>query len=240
MKHDEPKTAVTPEQVSVALEGSGLVVTDEQCRQLACHANLMLAANEHTNLTRITDPDAVLELHILDSLLVTLHTDALKGLIVDVGSGAGYPGIPLAIVGNQVVLCESVKKKAAFLVSCIAELGLDVAVRDVRAEELAQSDPRIADTVVFRAVSSLAALVELAAPLLKPGGSMVALKGQLDANERSAGRAAAIPCGMEELDERAYHLPGGQSRTVVVYGRVGEARVRLPRRPGMAQRYPLK
>lgn len=239
MKHDLPEHRVDPNQVRDALLACGVSATDEQCWALARHAEMVREANLTMNLTRITEPEAMIRLHIADSLAFLPHVQMPRGSGVDVGSGAGYPGIPLAILGHDVALCESVKKKATFLERAVRELGLASSVWALRAEELALHAPAQADWVVFRAVSSLAALVELASPLLRQGGRVIVLKGLISQDEFSAGCAAAGVCGMSLVVRECYTLPGGEMRTVLVFSREGKSRTRLPRRPGMAQRRPL-
>ncbi|MDZ4179026.1 MAG: 16S rRNA (guanine(527)-N(7))-methyltransferase RsmG [Coriobacteriia bacterium] len=238
MKHNLSYTALGSRDVEDALSALGLSVSSEQIGLLVRHANLVLEANTRLNLTRIVEPHAVATLHIADSLAFTTHA-TLGGRILDIGAGAGFPGIPLAIIGHDVWLCESVTKKASFLSTCLADLGLHGKVFDIRAEELASTHPAAVDVVVARAVSSLPSLVELAAPLLVPGGRLVALKGSPEDSERAAGVAAAGICGLVLSSEIHYSLPAGESRAVFVYERVGRSRVKLPRSPGMAQRHPL-
>lgn len=238
VKHNEADTTVQGRDVERALIAAGVIASQDQIRRLARHANLVLLANKTTNLTRIVEPTAVAALHVADSLAFTTRV-TLSGKIVDIGAGAGFPGIPLAILGHEVWLCESAKKKAAFLRACVVDLGLDSQIHAVRAEELARENPASADIVVARAVSSLASLVELAAPLLVKGGRLMALKGAPADSEREAGLVAARICGIELDSEIRYTLPGGESRSVFVYSRSGRSGVRLPRSPGMAQRHPL-
>lgn len=239
MKHNGQVGQVDPARIHEVLSACGVEASERQCDLLARHADMVREANESMNLTRITEPEAMIQLHIADSLAFLPFIQQLNGNVVDVGSGAGYPGIPLAILGYRVALCESVKKKAVFLESAIEDLGLQVPVCSVRAEELAVERPSSADVVVVRAVSALASLVELAAPLLKDGGRLIALKGPVDPTELLASRRAAVLCGMKLDEEKAYTLPGGESRTVLSFIRVGRPQTSLPRRPGMAQRHPL-
>ncbi len=239
VKHEASAAGIEVERVVAVLQSCGVEPTTSQAALLARHAELVLEANRHINLTRITAPEDIIHLHIADSLMFAGFVAPLGGPILDVGSGAGYPGIPLAIMGYDVQLCESVKKKAAFLAESVESLGLSVQVHAVRAEELAASTPGQYNAVVFRAVSSLASLVELASPLLRSGGRAIALKAAVADDERGAGARAAAMCGMKPVDERCYTLPSGENRAVLVYERTGSARTKLPRRPGLAQNHPL-
>jgi 16S rRNA (guanine527-N7)-methyltransferase len=239
VKQQAPKFTIDVSAVHSALRGAGVTTSRGQSELLVRHALAVTEANVRMNLTRIIEPRQVVDLHIVDSLAFLPHVRDALGRVVDIGSGAGYPGIPLSIIGYDVVLCESVKKKAQFLVTCAADLGISVQVVPLRAEELAREQPKSFDTAVARAVSSLAALVELAAPLLRTGGSLVALKGAPSANELLMAARAAPICGMSHSYSHEYTLPSGEDRTIAVYRRVGEPHTPLPRRPGLAQREPL-
>lgn len=239
VKHGADTDHIDAREIRAVLLECGVVATARQCELLARHGEIVREANQTMNLTRITDAESMVRLHIADSLAFLPHVGIPAGLLIDIGSGSGYPGIPLAIMGHTVSLCESVKKKSAFLETATRELGLTVEVCPLRAEELATMMPGVASCVVFRAVSGLASLVELASPLLAPRGRMIALKGPIGDSERSAGLKAARLCGMVHEAEAGYSLPGGEARTVVTFRREGRSQVKLPRRPGMAQRHPL-
>jgi 16S rRNA (guanine527-N7)-methyltransferase len=239
VKHTSDQSALTPQAVVEAARSAGVVVLPAEAARIVEHAALVLDANNRMNLTRITEPSDVLTLHIVDSIAFLPHVAPLTGRIVDMGSGAGYPGIPLAILGLNVTLCESVKKKAAFLEETVVHLGLDVPVKPQRAEDLAAAEPASADVVVARAVSATASLLELASPLLRTAGRLIALKGTPDEDELARANVVAPMCGMRNVSRTEYVLPGGERRSVLVYERVGRAHVSLPRRPGSAQRRPL-
>lgn len=241
MFHVKHETTRPPseQEIESALRDVGIVPTRRQLALLARHAEMVLVANRYFNLTRITAPEEFVRLHIVDSLLPWLYVQPSTPC-VDLGSGAGFPGIPLAIVhGMTTALCESVGKKAAFLESCVKKLGIACTVVHGRAEELGATRPR-AQLVVARAVASLPALVELASPLLDTGGRLIALKGDPEVTEIERGDAVASNCGMQRTETVSYVLPGGvERRTLVSYARTGETRIRLPRRVGLAQRQPL-
>jgi 16S rRNA (guanine527-N7)-methyltransferase len=212
--------------------------------QLHAHLQAVLLANQAVNLTRITGTSEAIRLHILDSFMVEQElTAAPQGVMADLGSGAGYPGIPLSITTHRkAVLVESVGKKAAFLEQAIKDLRLSgqISVYAGRSEDLARSDPHSMAVVVARAVAPLPSLVELAAPLLGRGGLLVAMKANVDIDELEAGRKAADLCGLVGVTDRAYVLPGGvEKRRVISYRRTGESTICLPRRVGMARKRPL-
>jgi 16S rRNA (guanine527-N7)-methyltransferase len=164
--------------------------------------------------------------------------------VLDLGAGAGYPGMVLAIVRPdlRVTLLDSTKKKTSFLEECVRELQIvdRTRVLHARAEELALSEPNRCSVVIARAVAPLPSLVELSSPLLRIGGRLVALKGRVDEEELGWGDAAAGECGLRRADLVRYEMrSGGESRSLVEYVKEGEPTRELPRRTGMAQKRPL-
>lgn len=220
----------------------GASVSPDVAEALCRHANAVVEANERLNLTRIVEQEAVTRLHVLDSLLALPYLVAAPaGEYADLGSGAGYPGIPLALAGGRrLSLVESVKKKAAFLEEITSTLPIEAVVYPLRAEEVAEILPSRFSVITARAVSSLPALVELAAPLLAPAGRLIAMKGMPESAEIAAGSKAAGICGLRLIERHTYRLPdAGESRSVFVFERIGYPGMKLPRRPGMAQRHPI-
>lgn len=224
-------------------EEVGVDLTDEMAAKLVAHLDLVIEKNKQLNLTRIEDEVTALRLHIVDSLSVvpevTLSPD---GPLCDLGTGAGFPGIPVAIVtGRECLLVESVKKKANAVSEFVEHLELDgVTVFPGRAEELALQSAGVFACCVARALTSLPSLLELASPLLMSGGRLIAMKARPDETELEAARTAASLVGMEAVGTRRFTLPGGDDvRTFFVYEKKGASRIPLPRRSGMAQRQPL-
>ena len=191
--------------------------------------------------TSVHDRREVENVHIADSL-VGLEVPAVgeAARIVDLGSGAGLPGLVLAIARPEaeVVLVESVGKKGAWLERTVTALGLEnVRVVCARAEEL---DEAPFDVVTARALASLSVLCEYAAPLLREGGSLVAWKGAVDTREDADGLHAANVLGLEREEVRAVEpYPGSQRRTLHVFRKVAPTPEGYPRRPGMAAKRPL-
>lgn len=220
-----------------------VALTADQAALLLAHLDLVLEAAETTNLTAIREREQALVDHVVDSLaLVPLVDAGPHGELVDIGSGAGYPGIPLAIAcGRRVTLVESTGKKAEFLRRAVETLELeDVGVEGVRAEELADRRHEKYAIAVARAVSGLASLTELAAPLLKRDGELLAMKAEVAPEELRRGDEAATLVGMQRVEVVPLKTPGRVAvRHAVVYSRTGEPAVHLPRRPGRAQRRPL-
>jgi 16S rRNA (guanine527-N7)-methyltransferase len=227
--------------ISAAVERLGIAPDERQLATLIGHLLAVFEANKTMNLTSISESDAI-ALHVLDSLSSLRCLDeAPAGAFVDLGSGAGFPGIPLAVMsGREAALVESVRKKAEFLRGVIAELRLEATVHAIRAEELVSEMSGEFAAATARALASLPSLVELAAPLLQSGGILIAMKGRLDDDEVRRGDAAAELCGMRRESRAVVVVPGlDAARSIVTYRRVSSPRVRLPRRTGMAQRQPL-
>lgn len=178
----------------------GLKVTVEQARAMGMHARLLLEWNRATNLTAITDPMAVAVKHDVDSIAAVLWIgEAVR--ILDAGSGAGFPGIPLKILRPDlsVTLVDSVRKKVSFLKHAIRTIGLEgIEAVHGRLEALGES-PRYRgafDMVICRAFSSLETFAERAAGFLASGGSLLALKGpQTDHPSETAENGSTIRLG---------------------------------------------
>jgi 16S rRNA (guanine527-N7)-methyltransferase len=191
--------------------------------------------------TSVHDRREVENVHIADSL-AGLEVPAVgeAARMVDLGSGAGLPGLVLAIARPEaeVVLVESVGKKCAWLERTVSALGLEnVRVVYARAEDLAEAP---FDVVTARALAPLSVLCEYAAPLLRQGGSLVAWKGAVDAREDADGLYAASVLGLEREEVRAVEpYPGSQRRTLHVFRKVSPTPAGYPRRPGMAAKRPL-
>jgi 16S rRNA (guanine527-N7)-methyltransferase len=191
--------------------------------------------------TSVHNPAQGRNVHIADSLSA-LEVPGVREArrIADLGSGAGPPGLVLAIAlpDAEVTLVESVGKKCAWMEVTVERLGLDnVRVAWARAEEF-EDDPF--DVVTARAIGSLPVLCEYAAPLLREGGVLVAWKGAVDGAEEADGLAAAEILGLERDAVRAVEpYPGSERRTLHVFRKVSATPDRYPRRPGMAAKRPL-
>ena len=195
--------------------------------------------------TTVADPDRALDTHLADSL-AGLEVEPLRQArtIADLGSGAGFPGLPLAIAlpRARVDLLESALRKVEVIrrLSLAAGAGNARAIA-TRAEDWAGAlgaDPYAA--VTARAVASLAVLCEYAAPLLEPGGVLVCWKGARDGAEEKAGAGAARELGLEPVEVRPVRpFPSARDRHLHVFTKIGPTPARFPRRAGMAAKRPL-
>lgn len=184
-----------PEDLAARASAIGVDLAPAQIERLAAYLGLLLAMNERVNLTRITDPDEVWSRHALDALTLVpeLADVSSGGRVLDVGSGGGVPGIPLAIARPdlRVALLEATNKKADFLRGATRALSLDVEVHADRAETLAAGEMRGSfDVVTARAVAAIDVLLGWTAPFAKKGGLLLFIKGARADEELAAARDA--------------------------------------------------
>ena len=226
----------------------GLDLRDDQVLQFQRYFQELVDWNGRTNLTAITDYREVQTKHFLDSLTVSLAIPkdvTTNGALMDVGSGAGFPGLPLKVLwpGLRVTLVESVGKKAAFLRHLTDALGLEgVEVCTQRAETLGH-DPHMResfDVVVSRAVADLSVLAELTLPFCKLGARVVAQKksGIEDELSRAEGAISLLGGALESV-ETVDLEEIGEPRWLVVLTKDAESPSRYPRRPGIPAKRPL-
>lgn len=222
----------------------GLPLGAAQLAQFRLYADELAAWNAHTNLTAIADREGVYVRHFLDSLALALHWGDAPDSLVDLGSGAGFPGLPLKLLRPELALTlvDSVGKKTAFLAYVAARLGL-VGVRVItgRAEDLGRdrAEREAHAVVTARAVADLRVLAEYGLPLLRVGGRLLAPKGAAaDAEAAAADRAIRL-LGGELAAVAAVALPGVEPRAVVVIRKVAPTDPRYPRPVGVPARKPL-
>jgi 16S rRNA (guanine527-N7)-methyltransferase len=207
-------------------------------------ALLDLVAAEPAAITAVRDPAEGVDVHVADSL-VALDVPAVRAArrIADLGSGGGFPGLALAIAlpAAHVALVESVGRKCAFLASAATSLGLaNVEVVNARAEAW-EEGLGAHDLVAARALAPLPVVVEYAAPLLAPGGVLVAWKGRSDPAEEADGRAAAAALGMgESATIPVEPFVGSRERHLYLSSKVSPTPAEYPRRAGMARKRPIR
>jgi 16S rRNA (guanine527-N7)-methyltransferase len=238
--------AAYSETLDQGLAALGITLPPEAREAIDDHVRFLLAWTGAINLTAIREPAEVARLHVLDSLAAVPHL-ASRGLtrLLDIGSGGGFPGLPLALAlgSDRALLVDSVGKKVRFLGTVVEATGLGrrVAVESERAEAIAR-DPRDREAwpiVTARAVSSLAELVELGLPLVAPGGVLVAWKREPLGVElaEAAGALGALRAGPVTVVEAG--VPGLESHRLVIVPRGGPVDARFPRDPAERRRRPL-
>lgn len=228
------------------LEKNGITLTEKQIEQLLLFKQTVLEKNKVMNLTSITDSDEFDRKHFLDSLIL-LHEKEWQQAhrILDIGTGAGFPGVPLKIAApdKEMILLDALKKRIVFLQETVTALGLsDVRAEHGRAEEWAhKKDYREScDLVISRAVARLNTLVEWAMPFVRVGGYFLSMKGPQGEEEwREAEKGIALLGGKTERLRRL-RLEGEDERVLIVIKKIKETPKKYPRGGGKPVKNPLK
>lgn len=232
------------EPIRSLAEKYGTDLTIDQGNMFDEYMRLLIEWNQKMNLTAITDPEGITVKHFLDSLLVLKSVDIPEGAkLIDVGTGAGFPGIPLKIArqDTKLTLLDSLKKRLVFLEHTLSRIGLDAEIIHARAEETSRT-PEYRETydfVVSRAVSKLNILAEYCLPYLKPGGIFVAMKG-FDIHDELEEAANAINVlGGRLAYVKRISLPDSIGRSLVVVKKTGETPHIYPRSNAKISKKPL-
>jgi len=223
-----------------------LHLTGRQAAAFAMYEKELIEWNSKFNLTAIRDSESIRTKHFLDSLscILAWRTNPPNRLI-DIGTGAGFPGIPLKILypNLKLTLAESVGKKANFCQHIVSMLGLDnVTVIQARAEELGQNpDHREKyDWAVARAVANLNVLSEYLIPLVRVGGTMLAQKGESGPAEAQSAESAMKILGGKLRQLIPVHLPGiAEDRYLILVDKIAATPPKYPRKPGIPTKQPL-
>ena len=199
----------------------------------------MVKQNEVMNLTGITDDKGVANLHLLDSLTVMASADLTGKTIIDVGCGAGFPGVPLAIAsGAKVTLLDSLGKRMKWLEEILPQLGIAAECVTARAEEAVATRRESYDFATSRAVARLNILLELTAPYVKVGGAVLAMKGAMAKEELAEAESAIKKLGLK-LDQVKEFPIDGTSHAVIVLRKVAPTPKQYPRRFAKIKQAPL-
>ncbi|GHU37623.1 ribosomal RNA small subunit methyltransferase G [Clostridia bacterium] len=216
----------------------GIALPPPAVRLMADYADAVICANKTMNLTRITDPAEMAALHFIDSLALLKYIDANGKRIIDVGTGAGFPGVPLAIVceDSPVTLIDSTAKKIAFVRSALAGIygGVipdRIRVESGRAEELARRAEYdgMYDIAVARAVAGLPVLCEIAARFLRIGGTFVAYKSRAD-DEIDEAKSIINTLGLVIARIEKFTLTGGEERKLIFIEKIKATHDKFPRK----------
>ena len=219
--------------------------TEEQLNQFYEYMNLLLEWNEKINLTAITDPSEVILKHFIDSLTINKYIKE-NSTLADVGTGAGFPGIPLKILRPdlKITLVDSLNKRINFLNEVINKLNLvNIETVHSRIEDFGKDKKyrEIFDFVTARAVANLAVLSEYLLPIAKVGGQCVCMKGSSVEEELSNGKNAIKVLGgkIKNIDE--FVLPDSDmSRNVIIIDKIKNTPNKYPRKAGIPVKEPLK
>lgn len=215
-------------------------LTPEVTDTLCAFGEAVIRQNEVMNLTAITDPPQVAKLHLLDSLTVLKAAELGGKTLIDVGCGAGFPGVPLAIACKdaKVTLLDSLGKRVTWLAQTLPGLGVDAECVTARAEEAAASRREQYDYATSRAVARLNILLELTAPFVKVGGAVLAMKGAAAQEELEEAKNAIRQLGLKL--EKVHKFPiDGADHCVLVLRKIAPTPARFPRRYAKIKQIPL-
>lgn len=240
MNFEEFKT-----KMQTYLEELSIMFTEEQYKKFYIYMNLLLEWNEKINLTAITDKEEIILKHFIDSLTISKYIEKNSKLI-DVGTGAGFPGIPIKIYRDdvEITLLDSLNKRVNFLNTVIKELNLEkiVAVHG-RAEEIGKNKNyrEKFDVSTSRAVANLSTLSEYLIPFVKEGGIIISMKGDsIDEEQEEAKRAIKV-LGAKLKKVEKFKLPNSDiKRSIVILKKVSKTPMKYPRKPGTPAKEPIK
>lgn len=221
---------------------AGITLTEVQVKQLETLTDFMLEYNKNVNLTRITEPNEVIEKHYIDSILPLTMVDVPRGtLCADIGTGAGFPSLPMKIYRPDLefTLIDSLGKRITYLDLACEKLGISCRTIHARSEEAAKK-PELRDSFGFvtaRAVAALNVLCEYCLPYVKKGGIFAALKGSED--ETKLAENAIKKLSGEITDVKNYKLPSGDARQLVIIKKFSDTPPQYPRAGGVIAKRPL-
>ena len=225
--------------LTAGLPQLGLELDDTTQDTLCAFGAAMVKQNEVMNLTGITDDRGVANLHLLDSLTVMTCGQMEGKTLIDVGCGAGFPGVPLAIAsGAKVTLLDSLGKRMKWLESCLPALGIEAECITARAEEAVATRRESYDFATSRAVARLIILLELTAPYVKVGGAVLAMKGAAAKEELAECGNAMKKLGLKLEEVKEFPIDG-TNHAVIVLRKVAPTPKQLPRRFAKIKQAPL-
>ena len=218
----------------------GLELSEKTVDTLCAFGAAVVEQNKVMNLTAITEPDQVAKLHLLDSLSILAVKDLRGKRLVDVGCGAGFPGVPVKIACPEVelTLLDSLGKRMNWLETILPQLGVEANCVTARAEEAVASVRESYDFATSRAVARLNILLELTAPFVKVGGYVLAMKGTAALEELEEAKKAIKTLGLKLEEVREFPVDG-TAHTVIVLKKVSPTPAKYPRRFAKIKQAPL-
>lgn len=224
--------------------GQNMTISDSQLQAFERYAQLLIEWNGKMNLTAITEEREIAVKHFIDSLSLLCAEEIKQGAkIIDIGTGAGFPGVPLKIMRPdlKLTLLDSLNKRLVFLQEVCKELDIDAEIVHGRAEELGRDEKyrEKYDYAVSRAVAYLPALCEYCLPFVKKGGSFIPMKGPEAENELNAAKNSIEVLGGHFDRSCSLTLPDDSERTIVVINKVSPTPRRFPRRGVKISKQPL-
>ena len=223
---------------------NGIVISDDQTDAFEKYASLLIEWNEKINLTAITDENDIAIKHFIDSISLLRSVDIKQGAsVIDIGTGAGFPGIPLKIMRPDIklTLLDSLNKRLLFLDEVCDSLGITAELIHARAEECSRqpSHREKYDYAVSRAVANLPALCEYCIPYIRVGGSFIAMKGPDGKTELESAEKAVrlLGCAADKTD--CFTLPDDLSRTIICIRKLSPTPSAYPRRGTKINKAPI-
>lgn len=218
----------------------GLSLPEETCQRLCAFGQAVVEQNKVMNLTAITQPEQVAKLHLLDSISLLQIMDLTGKKVIDVGCGAGFPGVPLKIAcpGMKLTLLDSLGKRMHWLEQILPTLGVEAECVTARAEEAIAQRREQYDIATSRAVARLNILLELTAPYVKVGGFVLAMKGTAAEEELQEAKQAIKVLGLQTRQVQTFPIDG-TAHTVIVLEKVAPTPAKYPRRYAKIKQEPL-
>ena len=228
------------ETLSAGLPRLGLELSEDTMQKLCAFGQAVVDQNQVMNLTAITAPDQVAKLHLLDSVSLLTLEDLRGKRMIDVGCGAGFPGVPVKIACPEVTLTllDSLGKRMHWLEACLPGLGIEAECVTARAEEAVAARREQYDIATSRAVARLNILLELTAPYVKVGGKVLAMKGTAAREELEEAKNAIRRLGLK-LEQVAEFPVDGTAHTVIVLRKIAPTPPQYPRRYAKIKQAPL-
>lgn len=217
-----------------------IMLSEEQIDKFYEYMNLLIEWNEKINLTAIIEPDDIIEKHFIDSLTILPYLSESKALI-DIGTGAGFPGIPVSILNSniKVTLLDSLNKRVIFLNEVIEKLNLEnISAIHSRAEDYNANHREQCDIAVSRAVANMSTLVEYLLPYVKVGGFAICMKGPNVEDELNKSKKATQILGGEIIKVDNFKL-GENERNIIVIKKIKNTPKQYPRKAGKPAKEPI-
>lgn len=224
---------MTKEELYLELEKLGITLTDKQKEQLEIYKDFLIEYNKHTNLTRIIDENDIYLKHFYDSLTIVKYIDlSNRKTLLDIGTGAGFPGMVLKIVypNLEVTLLDSNNKKITFLKQLSEKLNVNVNAIQARSEEYIKEKREYFDVVTSRAMANLRVLLELSIPYVKVNGNFIAMKANASEELKEASNThEKLGAKLSSINEFEL-IKENSKRTIIVYDKTSNTDTKYPRK----------